>query len=793
MTIKKFFFFCFLSFFLFASFHVTKPKILAEEILFQDDFENENADDWEEYDGWGEWQVKQLEDSNFVYEGTVILHGQPENPAYSTNGNINWADYVLEVDLRGTEGVNKTILFRYRSELERYALGIVSEWGIGDPTNCNLIDLHKYSPNDPDRHLLQVSFINYPNTWYRLKIVVVNTNQDTTNIKVYIKDIDHNYDYGLVLEYTDNYYPITSGKVGVLIWPGGYAGYRSITTTQYDNIVVTSLVSTPSPTPTPTPSPNLIILLPGLGASWNHGAMILGDTKPPKDWYMTPFVKSYDGLVQTLKNAGYENSGENQNLFIFNYDWRQQIETTANRLGNYIENTVDPPTGTKIDLIGHSLGGMVARTYIQKNSDHQIDQLVTLGSPHKGAPQVYYLWEGVGLKKALAPWQRIGVGILLHLNKKGYQNNIETIREIIPGLKDLLPTFIYLKQEGVEKPLSEMNQRNNWLESLNQLPLPGFLTSVLNTVLGAKENSTLRWINIIDRNRFDRFLGKWEDGKPVGEEFNDGDETVLVESAQLEGVNVVELSGLDHGDLVETTTGQQAIVDLLELSPSEIVQVVEINYEPSLVFQLASPATITVFGPGSWQIGEGVTNNVPDAIYSSEDKLIVIPSPKEGDYQVHVNKEGDGGDFRLLIGKLLPEGDIWEKFGGKIGDEPKIFTTNFSEDSSKNKLALLSLAKQRLELMREKVLKSRKPFKSFLASTIGWRIRQINRAIMLLKRGKENRAQGKIKETIFSLIFLEKNLKFWSRFCRFSPEFQEELLENIRLAKDYLLQAYEFE
>lgn len=776
MKIKKIFFFL-LSFFLLSLIvpYTSQSRILANTILFQDNFEDGDADGWEEYKGWGEWQVKQLEDFNFVYEGTVTLHGQPENPAYSTNGNSDWTDYIFEVDIKGIEGVNKTILFRYRGILERYALGIVSSWGIGDPSNSNLIDLHKASLYQTT-HLIQKRFVNYPDTWYRLKIVVVNTDQDTTNIKVYIKDIDHNYDYGLILEYTDNYHPVTRGKVGVLMWPGGYAGYGSITTTQYDNIIVTSLV----PPPSPTPSPDPIIFLPGLGASWNHEAMILNQPVSQTDWYMIPFVKTYDGLIQTLKNAGYEDTGDNKNLFVFNYDWRQLVETTANQLNDYIENTVDPPSGTKFDLIGHSLGGIIARTYVQNNPDHQVDQLIALGSPHKGAPQIYYLWEGGDLNKALPAWQRIGAGILLHLNKRRFENNVQTIREIIPGLKDLLPTFAYLKQNGSEKPLSAMSQRNNWLEGFNQLPLPEFLTSVFNTIIGVIENSTLSWINVEDRNRFDRFLGRWEDGRPTGEDFDSGDETVLVESAQLEGTHVIELSGLNHGDLVETAGGQQAIIDLLGLSPSEITSAPEVTYIPSLVFQIASPANLTIIDPDGEMVADG-------------EKLVFIPNPKEGDYQINVNKEGDGGNFRLLIGKLLPDGDIWQEIEGETNDEPKVYKITFEEDARKNKLELLNLAKQRLILLRQKILQSDCLFKRLLASVIKWRIRQIDKAIRFLQREKENRAQTEIKAAIFSLIFFEKNLKFWVKFCQFSPEFQQELLKDIRIAKDYLLQVYEFE
>ncbi|NIO48830.1 MAG: alpha/beta fold hydrolase [Candidatus Aminicenantes bacterium] len=521
---------------------------------------------------------------------------------------------------------------------------------------------------------------------------------------------------------------------------------------------------------------NPVILLPGLGASWNHEDIILGIHKEPEDWYMTPFVKNYDGLIQTLKNSGYEEAGPNRNLFIFNYDWRQPIETTANQLRDYIENTVNLSPEVNIDLIGHSLGGMVARAYVQNNPDHRVDQLITIGSPHKGAPKVYYLWEGADLKRVLEPWQRIGAGILLHLNKKDYQNNVETIRAVVPVLGNLLPTFPYLKYGESKKPLSEMIQRNNWLESLNQLPLPGFLTSVLNTILGVKESSTLCWINIIDRNQFDRFLDKWEDGKPIGEEFNNGDETVLVESAQLEGAHVIELSGLNHGDLVETTVGQEVIVDLLELSPSDIISAPGVIYEPSLVFQLASFANLTIIDPDGIEVATGK-------------KLVFIPNPKKGNYQVWVNSENSGGPYRLLVGKINEEGDSWTKFSGEVSVEPKNHFVAFTDDPKQIKLELLNLARQKLLTVKKSATQLPRPIKTLLTKAIERRIGQVDKIIALFEKDKEDHIKIKTRQTILSLLTLEKNLKAWGRIFGLQPEVES----NLREARDYLLQAYEFE
>lgn len=184
----------------------------------------------------------------------------------------------------------------------------------------------------------------------------------------------------------------------------------------YAENVLPEPTATPTPTLTPTPSPTPtplqpLILLPGLGGGWNHQEIFLGIKRPQSEWYKTPFRDDYNGLIKILQNAGYT---LNQDLFVFYYNWLQPINQSADELKDYINDVVNPPPETKVDLIGHSLGGLVARTYIQRNSGtHRVDQLITLGSPHKGAPQVYKAWEGADLTGLLGEKERIGAGIIL--------------------------------------------------------------------------------------------------------------------------------------------------------------------------------------------------------------------------------------------------------------------------------------------------------------------------------------------------------------------------------------------
>lgn len=83
----------------------------------------------------------------------------------------------------------------------------------------------------------------------------------------------------------------------------------------------------------------------------------------------------------------------------FGYDWRQDnLTATGPALQNFLQYlTQTGSTVDKITLIGHSMGGLVSRAYLESigpNSKNpqdakilaMVDQLITLGTPHLGAP-----------------------------------------------------------------------------------------------------------------------------------------------------------------------------------------------------------------------------------------------------------------------------------------------------------------------------------------------------------------------------------------------------------------------
>ncbi|GAA3109181.1 alpha/beta fold hydrolase [Streptomyces rectiviolaceus] len=61
------------------------------------------------------------------------------------------------------------------------------------------------------------------------------------------------------------------------------------------------------------------------------------------------------------------------------------IRTAAELLGRHIEEICERTGHHQVDIVGHSLGGLIARYYAQRlGGDVRVRTLVTLGTPHEG-------------------------------------------------------------------------------------------------------------------------------------------------------------------------------------------------------------------------------------------------------------------------------------------------------------------------------------------------------------------------------------------------------------------------
>ncbi|MEO5745799.1 MAG: alpha/beta fold hydrolase [Terracoccus sp.] len=102
-------------------------------------------------------------------------------------------------------------------------------------------------------------------------------------------------------------------------------------------------------------------------------------------------------LRRGLKRRGFGRI-ETINYSIFTGD----IRVAAAQLGQEVERLVEETGYERIHVIGHSMGGLIARYYVTRlGGDEHVHTLVTLGTPHQGS-YLAYLWNN-SLTRQLRP------------------------------------------------------------------------------------------------------------------------------------------------------------------------------------------------------------------------------------------------------------------------------------------------------------------------------------------------------------------------------------------------------
>lgn len=613
-------------------------KVSAQTNLFVDDFNNPSLSKtkWmisgpQLYNGDGtkaNWRFE-----NRAYGISIVNRGFQFNETVPTNEqwNSSWKDYIFEVDFKLVLGVDTNLVFRYIDHDKWYGIhGIINE---------NRLVLQKvgqpWHTIPPER-----AFAFQYNVFYRITVEVVGENM---NISIKNNDTDVET---LLWNISDPGTIITYGK------PGLQAGTGASTTTEvwFDNVRVTSLETEKAP----------VVFIPGILSSWD---ICLLKGCESNNWILNPLAYSlvYRNLIKSFLYAGYI---ENQDFYVFNYDWRKPVSQTAVNFGNFIQ-TINVP---KINVVGHSMGGLIARTYLQNNLINKVDKLITVGSPHQGSVKAYAAWEG-GEFWDFEPEVQLFLDFFLYVSKRSDEKAGNTIKRISPSVKDLLPTFDFLVDANTNqlKDVWTQKQKNDFLKALNN-SLTDQTKNLLETVNG-NNIKTLEKIRVQSILPFpapwwDQGMGLWEDGKPACTTkktfYNDcpeaiissnlGDGTVLLKSAAISGVPSYEYN-FEHKELLMKKEGLEKIFEILGVdSPVIFDPLAEITNV--ILFYLKSPAHFVVTDPEGKKIGYQVSDGdlIEGAFYDEEAKLIIIPQPKVGNYNVEVEGE-DSGTFHLLVGQ----------------------------------------------------------------------------------------------------------------------------------------------
>lgn len=381
-----------------------------------------------------------------------------------------------------------------------------------------------------------------------------------------------------------------------------------------------------------------ILIVPGILGSFvyssNYDDWRQSRGLDPTQLVKDPLADAYDDLVKTLERTGYK-LGED--LFVATYDWRlppapmndggqdgvisgisatsitdSNYEYGVDYLGYWIHQAVEQWNSkpgaeplSSINVIAHSMGGLVTRAYIQSdaygasNGSYTlptIDNFIMLGVPNEGAPKAWNPlndnWDSdwaykLALRKFLdEPYKKLQKGI------EGSQSGLSQIdgptpinftadkeafiEQYVPTIRALLATYDFGANVTPEK-------ENTFLKDLNAglgIYEPSLKANV--SVLYGYGEETI--VSVEERVGPNRILGFFteetihsftdpsdrspDEGEVWWEEFTNsqGDGTVPSRSATLVPAKVqVGFNGVGHVELPSDIKVQEKILEILGL------------------------------------------------------------------------------------------------------------------------------------------------------------------------------------------------------------------------------------
>lgn len=151
-------------------------------------------------------------------------------------------------------------------------------------------------------------------------------------------------------------------------------------------------------------------------------------------------IDGYSGLVAAIAEALGARVGDpytpapDASVFPFPYDWRRDNRSSARRLQAFVDRQLPVwrrsggNPAAKVILIGHSMGGLVARYYLEVLGGHEhCRALYTFGTPHRGSLNA--------------------VGYLVNGHKLAFIDVSPALRTFT-SVYQLLPTYEVVERDG---------------------------------------------------------------------------------------------------------------------------------------------------------------------------------------------------------------------------------------------------------------------------------------------------------------------------------------------------------
>lgn len=376
-----------------------------------------------------------------------------------------------------------------------------------------------------------------------------------------------------------------------------------------------------------------------------------------------------DSLIVELEDQGYT---KNENLFTFPYDWRYGVtgkyadgKTNTDLLAEKIQEILAQTGSGEIDVIAHSMGGLILKKYVADNvADNHIGKAVFVGVPNTGAPKSV---------KTLLEGDNLGMFFVS-------QKEIKKISQNMPAMYDLLPSQQYYDAKGSYVKVID-NGVFATVRDLTQTETVSFLTGEngLNAVAlsnagnlhtaafdnfdlrsagvdvyavdGCKAATIGKVVQVRGKDIFGQTVTSYRTPKMVP-----GDGTVPLESATNLPINAANkfysLKG-EHGKMMSQDGVRQQIVNIIsgsELAVDEqiITQDIDeckLNGKAVSVFSPVNIMAVDQEGNKTGLTPDGsILNKIPNAAFEvmGEQKFLYLPTDEGQVYTISMDGMGTG-------------------------------------------------------------------------------------------------------------------------------------------------------
>ena len=298
------------------------------------------------------------------------------------------------------------------------------------------------------------------------------------------------------------------------------------------------------------------------------------ETFEPSHVYPGRLFSVYNDLIESLRHDLSAKADKPTPVFAFPYDWRRRIQNTAAELDEFVEEVI-ARTGLlrhyagyeeeqKVDLVGHSMGGLIITEYLHKfGHKKRIGKVATLGTPFRGSLEaIVKLTTGLGNLSGSKPSEREResartMPAIYQMTPWYLRATVSTQNRSISLLKadnwqrsilESLQEYVRLKSVRHHKTVRERESRANEILQVMLNDAKALRDSVKNLNLASAGLQTSDWLAVVgvgektlnqlvveglpDKPRFqiltDRYEEKWKKDKSSR---RTGDGTVALEGA----------------------------------------------------------------------------------------------------------------------------------------------------------------------------------------------------------------------------------------------------------------------